>query len=526
MRRPLNHAVPWRSFDRRALQPRRLLHAGLGVLLGAWVSSCDAPPPATIGPLVRINLKALPSTAAKISLKVSAQGQDKSSDFTNAPLDLLGVSFAPGSSGQVVLEVQAFDANGCLISKGQGSISVASDIDYELPLTLEEVKFCGMPSSKLIIQLVNGADGAGRVTGPGIDCGGGNSDCEEVYQAGQQVTLSASPTKGGFIGWSGGCTGVGSCSLTLTPSGDFTVQASFGVCRGWCPEPSGVSGTTQRWNAIYGRSTSDIVAVGHSGAIARWDGQSWKSEFSGTTKNLYAITVPRGSTSYVAVGESGAVLGYSGQGWYAIPVNPATTKDLLGVSGVSENEIRIVGQDATFLRGDLKGFAASETLPTSAGTTRELSSIMVQANNGSSGEFLITGYTGYTARRFYIAGPGYWDDASPGGTKNVYSGWYSKFRQVVVGEGGLIFRRSHNGILWQGWTMETSGLTTDLRSVWGANETSIFTVGLNGKILFWDGTSWTPRTTTTTADLYGVWGTSNTNAYAVGTLNTILHYVP
>lgn len=528
MRRPLTPLEPPRSDVPRARQSMRLLHAGLGLLLGAFVTSCEAPAPAaTIGPLVRINLKDLPSTTAKVSLKVSAQGTDKTSEFTSTPLDVLGVTFPPSSSGQVVLEVLAYDATGCLIGRGQGSISVASDIDYELPMTLEAVKFCGMPSSKLIVQLVNGADGAGRVTGPGIDCGGGGSDCEEVYQAGQQVTLMASATKGNFLGWSGGCTGVGSCALMLTPAGDFTVQASFGVCRGWCPEPSGVAGTSQQWNAVYGRSTSDIVAVGDGGAITHWDGQSWKPDFSGTTKNLLAVTVPRGSTSYIAVGASGTVLGYSGQGWYPIPVTPATTKELMGVSGVSENEIRIVGQDATFLRGDLKGFSASESLPGSAGTTRELSSIMVQVNNGSSGEFLITGYTGYTARRFYIAGPGYWDDASPGGTKNIYSGWFSKFRQIAVGESGVIFRRAYQGLSWQGWTAETvSGFTTDLRSVWGASETSIFTVGASGKILFWDGASWTPRTSGTTADLYGVWGTSNTNAYAVGTGNTLLHYVP
>ncbi|HNN90851.1 MAG TPA: hypothetical protein PKI03_01230 [Pseudomonadota bacterium] len=527
MQRPLSSQEPSRSAALGAHRPRRLLRLGLGLglLLAAGVSSCDAPAPTAIGPLVRINLKPLPASASKVSLKVTAAGRDKSADFSTTPLDILGVTFEPGTNGQAVLEVQVFDESGCLIGKGQASISLASDIDYELPITLEEVKFCGMPASKLIVQLVNGADGSGKVTGPGIDCGGGGSDCEEVYRAGTQVTLSASATVGNFIGWTGGCTGVGACSLTLTPAGDFTVQASFGVCRGWCPEPSGIAGTTQRWSAIYGRSTTDIVAVGYNGAITRWDGQSWKSEFSGTTKNLYAITVPRGSTSYVAVGESGTVLGNSGMGWFAIPVNPATTKDLLGVSGVSDTEIRIVGQDATFLRGDLKGFSASETLPSSATTTRELNSIMVQVNNGTSGEFLIAGNTGYTTRRFYI-GPGYWDDASPGGTKNLYSAWFSKTRQVAVGEGGLIFRRSYQGLSWQGWTTETSGLTTDLRSVWGASETNIFTVGLNGKILFWDGSNWTPRTTTTTADLYGLWGTSSTNAYAVGTLNTILHYVP
>ena len=154
---------------------------------------------------------------------------------------------------------------------------------------LEAVPFCGMPSSKLIVQLVNAADGAGKVTGPGIDCGGGGSDCEEAYPMGQQVSLTASPTKGNFLGWSGGCTGVGACSLTLTPAGDFTVQASFGMCRGWCPEPSGAADSKTVWNAVYGRSTTDIVAVGNAGAITRWDGQSWKPMLSGTNSTDYLV---------------------------------------------------------------------------------------------------------------------------------------------------------------------------------------------------------------------------------------------
>jgi hypothetical protein len=508
----------WLSFNRWA--------AVVGLLIATSGPACEQPA-TNIGPLVRVNLKDVPSTTAKISIKVSSSGRDEAAEFTQLPLDLVSIAFVPGHTGQVVLEVEVYDATGCLIGKGQGSISVASDIDYELPMTLEAVKFCGMPSSKLIVQLVNGADGAGRVTGPGINCGGGSSDCEEVYQAGQQVTLMASATKGNFLGWSGGCTGVGSCALTLTPAGDFTVQASFGVCRGWCAEPSGVSGTIQRWNAVYGRSTTDIVAVGHAGAITRWDGQSWKAELSGTTKNLYAITVPRGSTSYIAVGEAGTVIGHSGQGWYPIPVNPATTNELYGVSGVSENEIRIVGQDATFLRGDLRGFSTSESLGGGAGTTRSLNAIMVQANNGSSGEFLIAGATGYTARRFFIAGPGYWDENAPGGIRDIYAAWFSKARQIVVGQTGVIYRRAYQGVSWQAWGAETvSGFTTDLRGVWGATETSIFAVGAMGKVLFWDGSNWSSRVSGTTADLYGVWGTSNTNAYAVGTGNVILHYVP
>ena len=521
MRRQHPNQTPCRTAA-LGLRGPTLAGLGLGALLALGQGSCGSSP--AIGPLVRVNLKQVPTGASKVALKVTALGRDKTSEFTDAPLDLLGVTFEPGTTGQAELAVQVFDAAGCLVSKGVASISVASDIDYELPIALEAVPFCGMPSSKLIVQLVNAADGAGKVTGPGIDCGGGGSDCEEAYPMGQQVSLTASPTKGNFLGWSGGCTGVGACSLTLTPAGDFTVQASFGMCRGWCPEPSGAADSKTVWNAVYGRSTTDIIAVGNAGAITRWDGQSWKPMLSGTTKNLRAITVPRGSTTYVAVGDANTVLGYSGQGWYPIPVSLPMAKILYGVSGVSESEIRIVGQDGTLLRGDLKGFSKGEDLPGSTGT-KDLYSLMVQVNNGTSGEFLITGASGYTTRRFYI-GLGYWDDTSPGGTNALYSNWYSNHRQVVVGKSGVIFSRIYQGISWQPWKSETSGLTTDLNGVWGATESYILAVGAGGKIVRWDGANWGAMTSGTTEILNGAWGTSSANAYAVGAANTLLHYVP
>jgi hypothetical protein len=58
--------------------------------------------------------------------------------------------------------------------------------------------------------------GPGTVTSvpPGIACG---TDCSEVYGAGTTVTLTATPNgnKAHFVGWSGACSGTGTCSVTL-----------------------------------------------------------------------------------------------------------------------------------------------------------------------------------------------------------------------------------------------------------------------------------------------------------------------
>ncbi len=58
--------------------------------------------------------------------------------------------------------------------------------------------------------------GSGRVTSSpeGIFC---EKKCEEAYESGTQVTLTASPYSGNtFVGWSGGgCSGTGTCNLTM-----------------------------------------------------------------------------------------------------------------------------------------------------------------------------------------------------------------------------------------------------------------------------------------------------------------------
>jgi hypothetical protein len=67
--------------------------------------------------------------------------------------------------------------------------------------------------------------GRGTVTSDpaAIDCG---SACAHLFTHGTQVTLSATPDPGSvFLGWSGACSGTGTCSVVL--DGDRVAVASF-----------------------------------------------------------------------------------------------------------------------------------------------------------------------------------------------------------------------------------------------------------------------------------------------------------
>lgn len=83
------------------------------------------------------------------------------------------------------------------------------------------------PASSYTLSVSKAGTGSGTVTGTGINCG---ADCSETYTSGTSVTLSASPTSGTFTGWSGACTGTGTCSLTM--NANKSVTATFDVGAG------------------------------------------------------------------------------------------------------------------------------------------------------------------------------------------------------------------------------------------------------------------------------------------------------
>lgn len=81
------------------------------------------------------------------------------------------------------------------------------------------------PEGVHVLDVATEGNGTGWVRSQpdGIDCG---ATCAAMFDAETTVTLTAAPTAGSvFIGWSGACTGTGSCVTTLEPSRE--VRADF-----------------------------------------------------------------------------------------------------------------------------------------------------------------------------------------------------------------------------------------------------------------------------------------------------------
>jgi hypothetical protein len=99
---------------------------------------------------------------------------------------------------------------------------------------------CGGSSSSLTLSVSNGGAGYGSVASSpsGISCYTpvpGNAylvapDCAENYVSGTKVALTATPASGSvFAGWSGACTGTGTCSVTMDTA--KSVAATFSLVR-------------------------------------------------------------------------------------------------------------------------------------------------------------------------------------------------------------------------------------------------------------------------------------------------------
>jgi Divergent InlB B-repeat domain len=130
-------------------------------------------------------------------------------------------NYLTGQSGQYVpppahpTDVQQCSSNG----------SGCSTSNCQTGSTCNSNGGLGGLSHKLTIAL--GGSKAGRVSGPGgISC---PSTCSHTYPTGSSthVTLTATPNAGQkFVGWSGGgCSGTGTCSLTM--NADHAVTAIF-----------------------------------------------------------------------------------------------------------------------------------------------------------------------------------------------------------------------------------------------------------------------------------------------------------
>ncbi|MFH0879250.1 MAG: IPT/TIG domain-containing protein, partial [Lentisphaerota bacterium] len=110
-----------------------------------------------------------------------------------------------------------------------------------------------------------------------------------------------------------------------------------------------VSGTTRALRAISGCDPSHVWAVGEGGVILRWDGANWSAQTSGVEYALYGVTALAPDQAW-AVGAYGTILRWDGLAWTAH--TSGVEEAIWSVSAFDANNAWAVCGEGLILRWD------------------------------------------------------------------------------------------------------------------------------------------------------------------------------
>jgi len=174
-------------------------------------------------------------------------------------------------------------------------------------------------SFQLSVQATGGGGGTVSSTPAGINCG---QTCSASFSSGTQVTLVASPAGNSFFaGWSGACSGIDACKVTLTQNtsvtGTFsdspvlTIALAGTGSGGVTSNPSGIScGQTCSASFAPGTPVTLTATAATNSSFAGWTG-------GGCSSNPICTVTPSASEKLTAVFnvvQSGPVLTVVSQG--------------------------------------------------------------------------------------------------------------------------------------------------------------------------------------------------------------------
>jgi prepilin-type N-terminal cleavage/methylation domain-containing protein len=255
-------------------------------------------------------------------------------------------------------------------------------------------------------------------------------------------------------------------------------------------------------------STNDGWAVGTDGAIKRWNGSTWSTVSSPTSKSLYSVKAVSAIDAW-AVGADGAILRWNGSSW-STATSP-TSNHLYGVYLMSSSDGWAVGAGGTILRWNGSSWSTA-TSPTS----NDLNAIAMAASGdawavGNSNTFVqLSGSTWST-----VTGP-----LSSGDDLYTVDLWTSNSGQAA-GKNGVI--ASWNGTAWSSAASPTTANLHRLRLT-AANDG--WAVGNGGIMLRWNGSAWSTVSALTSNVLRAVADVDNEDVWVLGENGTVLHFFP
>ena len=171
--------------------------------------------------------EAVPPARAKLSAALTGDGAGR---VTSEPAGIdcrrpssgaCSASFASGSVVQLVPAADPGSVFGGWAGACSGSASCSVTLDRDLTVS---AAFAKTPPTTALLSIVRTGNGTGRVASSpaGIACG---DACSATFATGTVIALSQAPAAGSrFAGWSGACSGSGTCVVTLAAPAEVVAE--------------------------------------------------------------------------------------------------------------------------------------------------------------------------------------------------------------------------------------------------------------------------------------------------------------
>lgn len=163
------------------------------------------------------------------SLTVTKAGTG-SGTVTSSPSGInCGSTCSANYSGGTSVTLTAAVANGSTFAGWSGACTGAGICTVLMTAARSVTATFNTSGTTVPLSVTKMGTGTGTVTSlpTGINCG---TTCAANYANGTSVTLSAAPGSGStFAGWSGGCTGTGNCTLSMSAARNVTATFNTGT---------------------------------------------------------------------------------------------------------------------------------------------------------------------------------------------------------------------------------------------------------------------------------------------------------